>query len=379
MQKKSVVVLSLVTVALAGSFYATGLFAEYLLNDAILRLNNNDSFIIKISNYKRGFFSSTASVAYSDSSSDEPMTLSMNIAHGPIVFAKTPQGSKVRLAASRIYFTPTDSMLTEKLIITSIVGFNSKAVTYLDVAQVYDEAPSGLKVSWEPMSGEFRHDLDLSQLSGSLNIPSFVLANSQWNLELNDFSFQRDGTIKGEDFKVKGQASLKQIKFTRQNIDLIKINRCILREIASGNKQTGSIEVDLAVEKARIIDQKFSQEHFTFTASNIRRSVWDKNMQMASFLNPKALAEHAASVTDEIASGAELNLELPKAFSEALLSYLSFEIYRSSPVGQIDPRPPQEVLEDITASIVGLFQDSVNNKLLVERDNKYALNFDLAK
>lgn len=379
MQKKSVVALSLVTIALAGSFYATGLFAEYLLNDAILHLNKNDSFKITVNNYKRGFLSSTASVSYTDSSSAKPMTLSMNIAHGPIVFAKTAEGSKIHLAASRIYATPSDSILTEKLIVTSIVGFNSKAVSYLDIAKVFDEAPSGFKVSWEPIHGEFRHDLAFSQLNGYLNMPSFMVANDQWNLELIDFAVQRDGIIKGEDFKVKGQASLKQIKFSRQNIDLIKIKQCLLRENANGNKQTGSLEVDLAVEKARVIDKKFSQEHFTFTASNIRRSVWDKNMQLASFLNPKILVEHAASITDEIASGAELNLEFPKTFTESLLSYLSFEIYRSSPVGQVDPRPAQEILADITTSIVGLFNESVNNQLLVERNNKYALNFDLAK
>lgn len=379
MQKKSVVVLSLVSVALAGSFYLSGLFAEHLLYSAVKQLNNNDSFTVSLIDYKRGFFSSTANLAYADSSATSSMSLNLSIAHGPIVFAKTPVGTKVRFAASRIHAHPQDKLLSKKLTITSIVNFDSQVVSFLSVDRVYDEAPSGFKVAWEPILGEFKHDLTLSKLNGMLNIPSFSLANNQWALEISEFNIQRDGIINDDDFKIKGKASLKELKFSRQNVELIKIKRCVLSENANGNQQVGNLEVDLAVDKARIIDKKFSQEHFTFSAKNIRRSVWDSNVQLASFLNPKVLVEHAANVTDEIAAGAELNLEFPKTFSESLLSYLSFEIYRSSPVGQVDPRPPHEVLADITTSIVSLFQESVNNQLLVESDNKYALNFDLAK
>lgn len=379
MQKKPVVVLSFVTVALAGSFYITGLFAEHLLGSAIEKLNNNDSIKIKIDDYRRGFFSSRATLSYTDSSNTSNLTLNLDIAHGPVVFAQTPQGTKIRFAAGRIYTTPTDSLLSNKLLITSIIGFDSQAISYLDIDGVLDESPSGFRVSWEPVHGEFRHDLSFGKLNGTLSMPSFSLANNQWSLEINAFNMQREGMFVGNEFRVQGKASLQELKFTRQQVELIKVNHCLLTEIATVDQEIGNLQVDLDVDKARIIDQKFSQERISFYAKNIRRSVWDNNVQLASILSPKSLAEHAANVTNEIASGAELNLEFPKTFSEALLSYLSFEIYRASPVGQVDPRPPLEVLADITTSIVSLFQESVKSKLLLENDNKYALNFDLAK
>ncbi len=132
------------------------------------------------------------------------------------------------------------------------------------------------------------------------------------------------------------------------------------------------MDLEAKVVDSLIVDQQFKDDTIKLQANNLNRATL---AHLPSI--PAVGAKGAVDLMQELTvTSTDVTLELPKHFTEAMISYVSFEIYRSSYLGRLDPRPAPAVLRDITGSINKLVRGAVQQQLFVDKGTHYALNFN---
>ncbi len=124
---------------------------------------------------------------------------------------------------------------------------------------------------------------------------------------------------------------------------------------------------------SKILQQKFAQDNIKLQINNLDTNNFP-GLPAINALNIRTSLEFMQQLTN--AKDTRLTIELTKHFTEALISYLSYEIYKSSMLGKLDKRSDEVIMRDIASSINKLIVSSLNSKLFIDQGMYYALNFD---
>jgi hypothetical protein len=201
-------------------------------------------------------------------------------------------------------------------------------------------------------------------------------------------------SLQGGEFKFN-VANIKLIFDTRESNNLsigysnIHIDKLIYQE----PKQTLFKLVNLNI-KSTLTNDKDEQQKLQYTitvnteSSKILKQIFTENTYMLSAraINPEffnilhANYDKKFALLDDLLrqllnSQAKVELVLPKYFSQSLVTFGNFQLYKNSILGKIDPRPKEQILSEISNTVNTKFDNLVANKILV--DNKDSQQYQL--
>lgn len=378
MKKRLVVILSSVTVIIACSYFITGKLIQQSYYDTVANLNTQPDVKVSLVNYDRGLFHSKIKLNVAIKATEIP--LEQTITHGPVIVANTANGPRLKLLASQItstlsgdwkqklkQYTENDNALT----IVTLIDLSKQANTWIKVAALDQRSQNDLHISWDQIVGEINHDLEFHTYKGTIKLPSFVINDKVWAFNLKDLAINIESSLKNNSFAHNNVVQTKTLSLAKSDNALIKLDDINTR-FGVNNSVDGNLAIHFATEIAnsQIAQQKFAQDNFKLNVNNINHAA------LRDFSNNKGLSMQSLAVLAQqlTANSTELTIELPKNFTEALLSYISFELYKDSIIGKYDKREDGEVLRDITASINNLIQGALKDKIFVEQGANYAFN-----
>lgn len=385
MKKRLLSVLSVITLVVGCGYFITGKVIQKNYYDAVAKINAQNNIKLNIVSYNRGFISSKVDLEVV-STSDNPETIQVlplrqAITHGPIVAVNTPKGFSIRVLAGVIktnFGEVIEQRLAEStasakpLEVITLVSFSNKATTWVSLTAVNQTTPTQFHVQWQPIIGEIVHDLNFASYTGTITIPEVMMSKPGWQFKVNDLAINLDTNSQNDTYFSSQTLSSKSISFSKQDQDVVTLNDLTTKLTFVNKADNLELNLETSIANSKIAQQQFSQDQIRFQANFLNRDTL-QHLPSLSTLSPKATIDFVQSLTR---NSTELVLELPKPFTEALLSYVSFEMYRSSPLGKFDKRPEQAVLLDITGSINKLIQGAVKQRLFLDKGNFYALNYE---
>jgi uncharacterized protein YdgA (DUF945 family) len=386
LKKRLVIVFSSISLVIGASYFITGKVIQKNYYETIAKINAHPSLKVSVVSYKRGLIHSKADVQlelvqHNEQADRQIIPLRQVITHGPVILANTAHGFKLKILAGQLKTTlgePWQQKLRDythnqqPLVITTLVNFDTKANTWVKIPQFEQTDAEQLHVTMSTLTGEINHDLNFVNYHGTLNLPEFAMHKEDWQFKIAELALKLDSDSLPSNYNNSNQITSKQISFQKNDLDVVKLDDFSAKLAFVNLADNLTLDLTASIEKSQIIQQQFTQDNFKIVANNVNRASL-KNLTNLSRVTPKLAIDFVQQLT---ADSTNFTVELPKYFTEALLSYLSFEIYRSSPLGKFDKRPEQAVLQAISGSINKLVQSAVNQKLFLDRGTHYALNFN---
>jgi uncharacterized protein YdgA (DUF945 family) len=385
MAKRISLVLGSITLIVGCSYFLSGKLIQKSYYETIEKLNKQPNIKVNLLSYKRGFLHSNADLTVeigSDNIADtQVIPLQQTITHGPLIMANTPNGNSLQFLAGQIKTTMgkvwqerMEQYTTSKqpLSIVTLVKFTNKASTWIKLTGIDQTTPNKFHVAWDPITGIIEHDLSFSNYQGTVNIPNLVMNKPDWEFKLTDVVLNLDASNNEAHYASNNTLNTKAISFSKHNHELIKLDDIIAKLAFFTQGNNLAFDLEATVADSMIINQRFKQDNFKIQANNINRNTLG-HLPRVTALSPKATIDLMQQLTVD---STNLTLELPKHFTEAILSYVSFELYRTSYLGKLDKRPEYTVLQDISGSINKLVQGAVKQQLFLDKGDYYALNFD---
>ncbi len=383
MKKRLLLVLSSISLVIGCSYYITGKYIQQNYYETVAKLNNQSNVKVNLVSYKRGLLNSDVKLelqlAANDPENSRLVSLQQRIKHGPIMITDTPKGAGIKILAGQIKTTFSGTLQdhivqytgqVNPVVLTTTIDFSKQAVTWLKVAGIDQKSPTDFHVAWDTIIGEWRHDLAFTNYIGDINIPSISLDSPQWNFKVANLVLAFNTSNQENNYDSNNRVSSRTLSFTRNGIELLKFDD-LNASLDFSSKDNNLTMVFLAeIAKSQIVNQQFAQDTFKLQANNLNREAM-QHLPTFGHVSPKSTIEFAQKLTE---ASTDLQLELPKHFTEAFLSYISFELYRGSLLGKYDQRPEQVVLKDVTSSITSLVQGAVKQNLFIDRGAHYALN-----
>lgn len=390
LSKKLSLVLASLALVIGCSYFLTGKVIQKRYYETIAKLNEQPNLKVRLLNYKRGPFHSNAELEIEMAANEDTTTklpaiqvipLKQTITHGPVIAVTTPKGFRVKVLAAELKttfgaawqksleeYTKTQNPLT----ITTLVDFSNQANTWIRLSAIDQTTPTEFHVAWDTISGEIKHDLNFANYHGTITFPQLVMNRPDWKFKVSDMALNLDTSNQNDTYSSNHTVNTKTISFSKQDKELVKLSDTVASLTFTNKNNNLSLDLEATVANSQIVSQQFAQDKIKLQANNINRDTL-KNFPNVGALSPKATIDLMQQLT---LNSTELTLELPKHFTEALLSYVSFELYRASPLGQYDLRPEQTVLQDISGSINKLVQGAVKQRLFLDKGAYYALNFE---
>lgn len=374
-----------ITLVIACSYFLSGKLIQKSYYDSIEKINAQPNIKVKLLSYDRGLMHSTAEVTLelgTDNMADaQVVPLQQTITHGPLIVASTATGHSVKFLAGQIKTTlgkewqnRLEQYTTSKqpLTIVTLVKFNNKATTWVQLTDIDQTTPNQFHVAWDPISGLIEHDLNFANYHGSVNIPQLVMNKPDWEFKLSNIVLSLDASNNEAHYSSSNTLNTKTVSFSKYNHELIKLDDIMAKLAFFTQGDNLAFDLEATVADSKIIDKHFKQDNIKVQANNINRNTLG-HLPRVTALSPKATIDLVQQLTVD---STNLTLELPKHFTEAILSYVSFELYRTSYLGKLDKRPEQTVMQDISGSINKLVQGAVKQQLFLDKGEYYALNFD---
>ena len=77
-------------------------------------------------------------------------------------------------------------------------------------------------------------------------------------------------------------------------------------------------------------------------------------------------------------SKAKIDISMPKYFSESIMTFFNFQLYKNSILGKIDPRSKEQILDDTINTVKSKFDNLVKKKIFIlnDDDTQYKLNLE---
>jgi len=385
LKKRFLLVLASITLVIGCSYFLTGKVIQKNYYETIAKINTQPNIKVNLLNYKRGLIHSSAELEVAVGA-DNPATtqiipLQQVITHGPIIAMHTPNGYRVKILAGQIrsslgvdmqQMLQTATKSEHPLTITTIVDFSDQATTWLNLTAIDQTTETEFHVQWDAITGEIKHDLNFANYKGVIKLPLLEMHKPSWQFKISDLALNLDTSRQESNYISSNILKAKTIQYSKQGQELIKLND-VSTTLAFANK-ADNLTLDLIanVASSQIVQQQFSNDTIKLQANYINRATLE-HLPRISALTPKATIDLMQELTVD---STELTFELPKHFTEALLSYVSFEMYRASPLGKYDRRPEQTVLQDISGSINKLVSGAVKQQLFLDKGEYYALNFN---
>lgn len=385
MTKRLSLVLASITLAIACSYFLTGKLIQRTYYENIAKINSQPNIKVNLLNYKRGIIHSTAKLSIelgSDNPNDmQVLAVEQIITHGPIIFANTPKGHRVKLLAGQIktsFREPWDKRLEDyttnkqPLAITTLVNFSSEATTWIRLSAIDQTTPTKFHFAMEPINGVIEHNLNFSYYHGFITLPELDMSNPEWQFKIKNLALNLDANSKDFQYASSNTMTTESLTYVKNEKDVIKLNGITAKLAFTSKNSNLGLDLEASVVDSLIADQHFQQDTIKLQADNINRATLS-HLPRITALGPKGTVDLLQQLT---VASTNITLELPKHFTEALISYVSFEIYKTSYLGKFDVRPAQAVLEDITGSIHKLMQGAVQQQLFLDKGTYYALNFN---
>jgi len=385
LKKRFLLVLASVTLVIGCSYFLTGKIIQKNYYETVARINTKPNIKVTLLNYKRGLMHSTAdlevTVGANNPATTQIIPLRQVITHGPIIALNTPNGYRVKVLAGQIKSSLGANMQKmlqnatkseDPLTITTIVDFSDQATTWLNLTAIDQSTETEFHVEWDAITGEIKHDLNFANYKGTVKLPLLEVSKPSWQFKISDLALVLDTSHQESAYHSSNLLSAKSINYSKQGLELIKLQD-ISTTLAFTNKDDNlTLDLLTKVANSQIVNQQFTNDTIKLQANYINRDTLE-HLPGVSSLSPKATIDLMQELT---VNSTELTFELPKHFTEALLSYVSFEMYRASPLGKYDRRPEQAVLQDISGSINKLVSGAVKQRLFLDKGDYYALNFN---
>lgn len=385
LKKRFLLVLASVTLVISSSYFLTGKVIQKNYYETVAKINTKPNIKVTLLNYKRGLIHSSAdleiTVGANNPATMQIIPLRQVITHGPVIALHTPNGYRVKVLAGQIKSSLGANMQKllqnatrseHPLTITTIVDFSDQATTWLNLTAIDQNTETEFHVQWDAITGELKHDLNFANYKGTFKLPLFEMHKPGWQFKVADLALNLDTSRQENNYHSSNVLSAKSIDYSKQGVELIKLQN-VSTTLAFANK-TENLTLDLIanVASSQIVNQQFTNDTIKLQANYINRDTLE-HLPKISSLSPKATIDLMQQLT---INSTELTFELPKHFTEALLSYVSFEMYRASPLGKFDRRPEQTVMQDISGSINKLVSGAVKQQLFLDKGDHYALNFN---
>lgn len=367
-------------------FFLSGKLIQKSYYESIARINNNPSLKVNLLSYERGIFVSNAKITIeigADNLSDaQVIPVTHTITHGPIIAALTPTGHSIKFLAGQIktnlgehWAKKLEEYTTTKnpLSIVTLVKFNNSATTWIRLAGSDQNTETQFHVGWEPINGIISHDLNFTSYIGEITIPKIQVDNPKWQFLIQNMSFNLDANNKSnENYSSSNTFKSQLIAFTKNNKDIVKLNNIDAKLSLTAQNNNLALSLLANVPSSHIVETDFQNDTLKLQANNLNREILN-HLPRLDNLSAKDTVDLLQNLT---VASTDLTLELPKQFTESLVSYISFELYRSSYLGKFDNRPENTVLQDISGSINKLVQGAVQKNIIVDTGTHYALNFN---
>lgn len=384
LKKRLFLVLSSITLVVGGSYFLTGKVIQKNYYETIAKINTQSKIKVNVVSYSRGLISSDAILevvtAADNPAGPQILPLHQVITHGPIVAVSTPKGFSLQILAGVIKThlgqaleqnLEESTANTKPLTITTLVKFSNKATTWVSMTAIDQTMDNQLHIKWDTIVGEIAHDLNFANYKGVISFPEIIVNKPGWEFKVNDIAINLDTNHQDGAFYSSNILNTKSISFSKENQDIIKLNDISAKLAFTSKSDNLQMDLEADIANSKIVQQQFTQDKVKFQANYLNRTSLEHLPSLGS-LDPKVTIDFVQNLT---VNSTELVLELPKPFTEALLSYISFELYRSSQLGRFDKRPEHAVLLDITSSINKLVQGAVKQRLFLDKGTYYSLNY----
>jgi uncharacterized protein YdgA (DUF945 family) len=387
LKKRIILVLSSITLVIGSTYFLSGKLIQEDYYETISKLSSRKDLKVSLISYNRGLFHSHAKLeietATADAKNSHKVNIHQTITHGPLVAVNTPKGFSLRIIASQLY-TTLDGALQQNLCdftnnstplqLTTVINFSKQATTWISLAATNHSSATGTQVSWGALNGEIAHDLNFVNYSGEIAAPNLTINTPEWSFNLTDSILKLDASKQDNSYSNINIIRSKILSFNKFNNELIKLDDISVRlEFTKGTNQNLGFSMLANVIDSKIGQRKFAQDSLRLQIVNINPSALP-NLPQSDNLSPKSIVDFVQGLTAN--NNAKLNLELPKQYTEALLSIISYELYRNSLIGKFDRREDAAVMRDITNSINAIVQSALKQQLFIEQGAFYALNFD---
>lgn len=384
MTKRLSVVFGLLTSVIVCSFFLTGKIIQKNYYETISVLNSQPNMKVQLLNYKRGLFNSTAELTVElgpDVTNLQVLSIQQKITHGPIIAANTANGNRIKILAAQIKTALGDSWQKklqeyttspQPLTVTTLVSFSKQASTWIRISAVDQTTASKFHVAWDAVNGVIEHDLNLANYHAYFTFPKLIMSNPNWQFEIKNLALNLDANNQEPSIASSNILSTQTLSFSKGDKELVKLDDISAKLAFYTQEGNLALDMEANVVNSVIIDKSFAHDNMKLKANNINRATLG-NLPRLGAMTPKHTLDFIQQLTEK---STDVTLELPKHFTEALLSYVSFEVYRSSFLGKFDNRPEQDVLQDITGKISKLVQGAVQQQLILDKGAYYALNFE---
>ncbi|HSX19936.1 MAG TPA: DUF945 family protein [Gammaproteobacteria bacterium] len=383
MTKRLSLVLATLTLATVCAYFLSGKLIQKGYYEAIAKLNTQPNIKVNLLNYKRGLFHSTADITVEvgkDRADEQVIPLHQVITHGPIIAANTENGPRIKIAAGQVTTTLGDpwgkrfedyAMVKNPLSIVTLVKFSKQATTWVRVAAIDQTTPTQFHVAWDTVNGFIEHDFNFSYYHGFITLPNIAMNTDDWTFGMKNLTLNLDANKNDAEYNSSNTLTAENVTYSKNSQEVVRLDG-ITSKLAFFTKDNNlAFDLTATVADSQIVDQHFKNDNIRVQADNINRKTL-ASMPRVTTMNAKATVDLLQELT---VASSNVTLELPKHFTEALISYVSFEIYRTSYLGKFDRRPAQAVLQDITGSINNLVQGAVKQELFLDKGTHYALNF----
>jgi uncharacterized protein YdgA (DUF945 family) len=387
LKKRFIFVTAAISIIFGASYLVCGRVIQKTYYQNIVQFNQNRELKINLLSYNPGLFSSEARIELELDSgaknNQKKISLKQRISHGPFLIFNTPDGIKISIAAAKVT-TQLDNQLEAQLIkytndqkpfaVVTLIRFNNSAHSWLKLSAANQNSNTNNgNLTWATITGSLEHDLRLNSYNGTLNIPKVSYESENQNFCISDLAVYFDAGSQQDGFYNNNVINSKSISLTKNKQLELKIDNLNFKVDFSRNQQQVNVSVVASIPEAEIMQQRFVNDVATMRISNINPI----NIPKLGFYNAISL-KTTIDMLQQITAAKETNmqLEVPKHFTNTFLSYISYELYRSSILGKYDRRQEHEIRQDINASINNLIQSVLRQKLFIEKGNLYALNFD---
>lgn len=387
LKNKVILILAVLSVGLGTSYIVSGRIIQKTYYATVAQINASKDFKINIVEYKSGLFHSDAKLEITSLNNSEniipKLTLQQHISHGPLVAVTTLDGFKIKIAVSAV-----DTILSEELqqqlvkfthnpqplTLTTVINFSNQATSWFKLSEQKQTAENPHGVFWDAIAGEIKHDLNFANYNGSIVLPRISFNSSQSTLSIIELILYFDTGTHAQNYYNNNALQTKNIILTKNDVEQLKLHDLTVKFDINRNasKQLAlTLSADLA--ESQILDQKFGHDVAKLQITNINVA----NIPTTGIIRSLSL-KSIIDIAQQVTSSKEttLSLELPKQFTNSLLSFASFELYRGSFLGRFDKRADDAIRKDINHSIDGLISSVLKQKLFIDQGATYALNFD---
>lgn len=362
--------------------YSSGFLIEKYYKKFFSNSSKELKFNIELKSFKRNIFTSNASIEISFPTNDTSakiyvIPIQQKIIHGPLVLDWQNRKFPINIALAHIHYELGEQFKAQLLelfhndkpfTVMTKLGFFANGTTYFTGIPIKQTTESKFEVIWDGFSGKIQHSSDLRSLQGKITAPRLTLKDTDIKLNISNINF--NFTSKEHNKLSIGDSNIHigKLMYFEQKKPLMKvINLDINSSLDNDKKAQDKIRYSLTVntENSQVLKQKFSKNSYQLAAQSLTTEFF--TVLHANYDKKFALLDDL--LRQLLNSEAKLEISMPKYFSQSLISFVNFQLYRNSILGKIDPRSKEQVLSEISNNITAKCDSLVTNKVFVEEQD----------